>query len=274
MTTARKKLILLGTLASLAGALAAAGARCWDDVEGKEFRLDYPVPYEGTRALIGRPSPGKSWQSIDFAEPLRFKRVGETIEVFGYGALTLADFGEAHTGKYAMRATLRKAYTGGPVGFMTEYVVKTKDVRLVERLVAPVGRPGTRGILPGQLVIRTIGEGELQRLDDRYLIELPAKVTVSIMFGPSPDEYDFKLAVAKDGKALPLRRDRYGGELETMTAGVYELRIEPAEDPVPREPDRYWFYVVWGDASIGVGRLPGQEIHWKQVPEVSTSSGR
>jgi hypothetical protein len=267
--TVRRRLMLLGKLASLAGAIAAAG--CKDDLKNRTFPLEFPITPEQTAAVTGRPNKGRFRQSIYFAEPLRFTRVGETIEAFGYQALTLADFGEAHTGKYAMRATLRKGYTGGPAGFATEYVVDVEDVRLVQKLVPPPGPPGKRGILPGEVVIRAIPEGELRRVDDRYLIELPAKTSVYISFDPEPGEYAFRLSIAKDGTLLPLRHERHAEFFETISAGVHELHVTPPEAPALREPDRYSFDVVWGKASIG-GDLPTKEIHWRYVPGTPGSS--
>ena len=229
--------MLLGKLASIAGALAAAG--CKDDLKDRTFRLHYPITPEQTAAVTGRPSLGKVWQSIEFAEPLRFTRVGETIEAFGYEALTLADYGEAHTGKYAMRATLRKGYTGGPPGSATEYVVDVEDVHLVGRLVAPRAPLGKRGILPGEVVIRPIPAGELQHVDDRYLIELPAKASAHIYIYPLPEDYGFRLSVTRDSASMPIRTQSAHYGFETPSAGVYELRVLPAEGHMPREPASY-----------------------------------
>jgi hypothetical protein len=267
-----RKVVLVGKLASLAVALAAAG--CNDDLKDRTFRLDFPITREQTRAIAGRPELGVAWQSIVFAEPLRFRRVGETIEAFGYEALTLADLGEAHAGKFAMRATLRKGYTGGPAGFATEYVVGVEDVRLVGNLVPPPAPPGMRGIVPGEVVIRPIPEGGIRRVDDRYLIELPAKTSVHISFDPEPNEYEFKVIIAKDGTTLPLRHVRYSELFETESAGTHELHVMPAEASPSKEPDRYSFYVVWGEASIGATALPGEEIHWRSVSGVPASSAR
>jgi hypothetical protein len=266
--TLRRKLMLLGKLASLTGALVG----CKDDLKDRTFRLEQPGTVEQNLALVGRSRLGQYWQGIEFAEPLRFTRVGETVEAFGYKTLTLADFGEAHTGKYAMRATLRKGYTGGPAGSATEYVVDVVDARLVAKLVPPPAPPGKRGILPGEIVIRRIPAGELPRVDDRYLVELPAKVNAHVMFDPEPDKYDFKLSVEKDGTTLPLRYHNSAERFETASAGIHELRVTPAEAPAAREPDRYSFYVVWGEASIGSQLLPDEEIHWRPVADVSRSS--
>jgi hypothetical protein len=260
--TVRRRLMLLGKLASIAGALAAAG--CKDDLKDRTFRLEFPITREQTRAMVGRADLGAVWQMIVFAEPLRFKRVGETIEAFGYEALTLADYGEVHTGKYAMRATLRKGYTGGPAGFATQYVVDVEDVRLVGKLVAPPALPGRRGILPGELVVRDIGEGELQRLDDRYLVDLPAKSSIRISIYPLPEQYGFRLSVTRDGASMPLHTQSAHYEFETPSAGIHEVRVLPAEAPVPREPASYRLDVVWGDA-LTKGDLDSGDVQWRDV---------
>jgi hypothetical protein len=137
--------------------------------------------------------------------------------------------------------------------------------------VPPPAPPGKRGILPGEIVIRPIPEGEIRRVDDRFLIELPAKTSIHISFEPEPDEYVFRLSVAKDGTVLPLRHERHAEHFETVSAGVHELRVLPAEASASREPDRYSFDVVWGEASIG-GDLPTKWVHWRSVSGTSGSS--
>ena len=262
--------MLLGKLASLAGALAAVG--CKDNLKNKTFRLEFPITREQTRAMAGRPDLGEVWQSIVFAEPLRFTRVGETIEAFGYEALTLADYGEAHTGKYAMRATLRKGYTGGPAGFATEHVVDVEDVRLVGKLVPPLAPPGKRGILPGELVVREIAEGKLQQLDDRYVIELPTTADIRVSFQPFPEDYGFRFSVTKDGAPLPVRWENYSHRFATVSAGIYELRILPAEALVPKEPASYRFNVVWGEAS-SQGNMKRDYVQLRDVRTPAETSG-
>jgi hypothetical protein len=268
--TLRRKLMLLGKLASLAGALAAAG--CKNDLKDRTFRLEFPITPEQTAAVTGRPHLGNVWQSIVFAEPLRFTRVGEKIEAFGYETLTLADYGEAHTGKYAMRATLRKGYTGGPAGFATEYIVGVDDVHLVGKLVPPPAPPGMKGILPGEVVVRDIAEGDLQHLDDRYLIELPAKASIRVSFQPFPEDYGFVLTVTKDRSSLPVRWENYSHRFATSSAGIYELRVVPAEAPVPREPASYRFNVVWGEAS-SQGDMKRGYVQWREASGPTESGG-
>ena len=267
--------MLAGKLVLLAAAVVAAGAGCTEYVKFKRFRLDFTVSPEQTAAMIGEPGLGKTWQRITFAEPLRFGRVGETIEAFGYEALTLADSGEAHTGRYAMRATLRKGSPGGQPGPATEYVVDTEDVILVGELVAPLTPPGKRGILPGQIFVRAIREGELERLDDRLLIELPAKASVRISFVPFPQDYGFKLGVTRDGVSLPLPWKDDGYRFQTTSAGVHEIRVLPAGAPAAREPSSYRLSVVWGEAS-SQGDLKGDSIQWRNVrapPEAAATAG-
>jgi hypothetical protein len=300
MTRPRKKLVLLGKVAlvvALVVAVLAAGplvagaliARAlvalpriverWNvrseqrDLEDRTFRLDFATTPEQTAAVTGRQHLGEVWRGFVFAEPLRFKRIGETIEAYGYEAVTFADPGGAHTGEYAMRATLRKGYTGGPPGFATEYVVDVEDVRLIRKLAPPKAPPGKRGVVPGEVVIRLIPDGKLERVDDRYLIELPAKVGVSIWFDPSPDEYNVELSVTRDGSAVPLRYHDHAEQFETVSAGIYELRVRPAEPSASREPDRYSFNIVWGHSSIA-GDLPGRQIRWRAEGRSSGSSGR
>ena len=275
----------LWKLTPLAGTLAAAllaSACCKDNqkvehrknepaaddtmdcrLAGRTFRLEFPITEEQRQDVAGR-SAGKVRQSVVFAEPVCFPRKGETIEAFGYQTLTLAGLGEARTGKYAMRATLRNSAPAEKSESTTRHAVTVENVRLVEMLVAPTAPPDKRAILPGQVVVRAIREGELQRIDDRYLIELPAKANVSISITPPPERYGFRLSVTRGGAALPLRHVGGAQRLETVTSGVYELRVLPAEGPVSREPASYRLYVVWGEASIE-GDLNGADVQWRDA---------
>jgi hypothetical protein len=272
--------------ASFAGALVAAlhvpacckdkqskvehgkNERAADDITncrltGRTFRLEFPITEEQRRDVAGRPA-GKVRQSVVFAEPVCFPRVGETIEAFGYQTLTLAGLGEAQTGKYAMRATLRTSPAAEKSESPARYAVTVENVRLVEKLVAPAALPDKRAILPGQVVVRAIREGEIQRVDDSYHVELPGKANVSISITPPPEQYGFRLIVSRGGAPLPLRRAGGAHRLETVTSGVHELRVLPAEGPVSREPASYRLYVVWGDASIE-GDLNGADVQWRDV---------
>ncbi len=270
----------------LFGGVVGAGCTRGNDLADRTFKADFPVTREQTRALIKRPSMdslGEAWAMVRFADPLRFKRLDETVEAFGYEAVTLADLGEAHTGKYAMRATLRKGYTGGPAGSATELFVELDDVRLVEALSPPKAPPGKKGILPGQVVVRMIPEGELARLDDRYLVELPANRKVTVWFEPWPKDYGFKLSVAKDGAIVPFRPHRFEfdpsiaeslGAYDVLptSAGVYELRVLPA-DRASKQPDRYFFLITWGDELGTSGALADQKINWKDTAVKATGAG-
>jgi hypothetical protein len=268
-----EKLVLMGKLALVAGALVAAShmAGCCDnvlwseerDLEGK-FGVEMPIARAHALAMAGRPSEGEAWKLLGFAEPVHFSRTGDWIEVFGYQALTLADFGEAHTGKYAMRARLRAASSTGGGLSGVHYVMDVEDARLVAKLVAPRAPPGKRGILPGQVVVRDIREGELQRLDDRYLIELPGKVGAKVYIYPLPEDYAFRISVTEEGAAIPLQVESAHRRFETVRSGVYELRVQPAEAPVPREPARYRLDVVWGNAS-SEGNLGSGDVQWREV---------
>jgi hypothetical protein len=256
----RRKLMLLGKLALLAGALGAAPLvagcskeRLQDDLKDRTFQLDFPSFKEHTVALTGRPSLGKVWQSIKFAEPLHFTRIDETIEVFGYQALTLADFGEAHTGKYAMRATLRRKDSGGAAGFASKYVVDVEDVRLLRNLVAPAAPPGEKSILPGEVVVRPIvrlvGQDEIRNVDDWYLIDLPPQANARVFISPPPEDFAFVLTVSKDGVPLPLRYAHGSHRFETTSAGTYELCVQPARAYAAPHVTSYSLSVIWGNWS-------------------------
>ena len=268
-----KKLMLVGKLALMAGALVVAlqQAGCCDrvlwseerDLEGKR-RVEMPIALEHTLAMTGRPSEGKVWKLLGFAEPVHFRRTGEWIEVFGYQALTLADFGEAHTGKYAMRARLRMASSTGGGLSGVHYVMDVEDVRLVAKLVAPRAPPGKRGILPGEVVVRKLRQGELQRLDDRYLIELPGGVSAKATIYPLPEHYAFRISVTNEGAEVPLQVVSAHRFFETVRSGVYELRVQRAEAPAPKEPASYRLEVVWGNAS-SEGNLDSGDVQWREV---------
>jgi hypothetical protein len=255
-----RKAMLFGGLLSALGGLLGASSGCTrgggdvaksppdaaaKEPEGETLPLEFPITREQTRAIAGRPDLGKTWAIVTFGAPVHFDRVGQTVEAFGYEALTLADFGEAHTGKYAMNATLRKDYTGGPPGFATSLYVQVEDVRVVGKLTPPKAPPGAKAILPGQVVVRMIPAGELARVDDRYVIDLPANTLVTVWFDPIAKDYPFRLSVVKDGTAFPIREGR-DQDFDTASAGTYELRVLPA-GTATKEPDRYFFHVSWGN---------------------------
>jgi hypothetical protein len=269
-----RKAMLFGGLLSALGGLFGASSGCTrgggdvaksppdaaaKEPEGETLPLDFPIEPEQTRAIAGRPDLGKTWAIVTFAAPVHFNRVGETVEAFGYEALTLADFGEAHTGKYAMNATLRRGYTGGPPGSATSLYLQVEDVRVVGKLTPPKAAPGTKAILPGQVVVRMIPPGELARVDDRYVIDLPANTLVTVWFDPRPRDYSFRLSAAKDGTAFPIRKGR-DQDFDTASAGTYELRVLPA-GTATKEPDSYFFNVTWGISS-SKGDLREHQIKW------------
>jgi hypothetical protein len=271
--------MLLKKVVSFVGCLfgGAVGSGCTrgNDLADRTFKADFPVTREQTRALIKRPSMdslGEAWAMVRFADPLHFKRLDEAVEAFGHEAVTLADLGEAHTGRYAMRATLRKGYTGGPPGSATELFVELDDVRLVEALSPPKAPPGKKGILPGQVVVRMIPEGELARLDDRYLVELPANRKVTVWFEPWPNDYGFKLSVAKDGATLPMGARDFDNVFETTSASIYELRVLPA-DRAAKQPDSYFFYITWGNAFDTSGPLADRKIKFTDTAVKATGAG-
>jgi hypothetical protein len=260
-----RRAVMLKKLLSLVGGLIAAplGAGCTKaDLEGRTFQADIPMTEEQIQELTGKPSLVGT-KGMEFEDTLTFTRIDETIDVTGY---KLVDTGEngVHVGKFTTRATLRKGYTGGPPGSATEFFVEVDDKsRLVGELSLPKAPPGTRAIFPGQNVVRRIQEGELARLDDRYVIELPAGRIVQLHFTPwkgyfSPEaDYDFGLSLTKNGKALRVH-DRGKGyySFETTEAGLHEFRVR-AKGRAAQEPDRYCFYMFWG---TGV-RMSGSYLH-------------
>jgi len=272
---------MLRKLVSLVGGLVAAplGAGCTKaDLEGRKFRADISITPEQIQELTGKPSLAGTRSDMLFEDTLTFSRIDETVDVTAYMTVDTGENG-VRAGKFTTRATLRKGYTGGPPGSATELFVEVDDKsRLVEKLSLPKAPPGTNAIFPGQNVVRPIQEGELARLDDRYVIELPAGRTVTLYFTPgkgyfSPDaECEFDLSLTRNGKELRARDDGKGVySLETMETGLHEFRVR-AKGRVAREPDSYCFHIYWGTGVRSTGDYVFHVVNLRTVPATELSS--
>jgi hypothetical protein len=211
--------------------------------------------------LCGRDlSKREDWSFVAFGDPLQFGYTGDVITATAYSAVTFSD-GRACAGRYEMQATFEKGYTGGPAGSATEYFVTLDNIHLVERLKRPEAPPGVRAILPGECIIRPIADGELQRLDDKYVIDLPADRHATIVFVPFPEDCEFVVTVAHLGRAFGCE---FGGEtfgdtgfhFDTTTAGLYEIRVRASPEAM-KIPDHYDLHVIWGD-SLGLSGFAGE----------------
>jgi hypothetical protein len=272
---------MLKKLLSLVGGLIAAplGAGCTkSDLAGREFQARIPMTKEQVRELTGNPSLEEAACVMEFHDLITFRRLDETVDVTGYMTVTTTETGPVYAGKLTTRATLRKGYTGGPPGSATELFLDVDDKsRLVEKLSPPKAPPGTRAILPGQAVLRRIQEGELARLDDRYVIDLPAGKTVQLNFKPwkgyfSPDaEYEFGLSLTRNGTALRARHDKGTYFFETMEAGVYEFRVL-ARGRAAQEPDSYWFLIYWGTGVSISGDLAMPPVNMRPGPAAGAAA--
>jgi hypothetical protein len=279
-----RRAAMLKRLVSLLGSLVAAplGVGCTKGdvpakrtgLEAKTFKADFPVTEEQYRQIMRGRDRGDRFARLTFSETLRFSRLDETVETNGYDAETLGDDGEAYTGKFAMKATLRRGYTGGPPGSATELFVEVDDVRLVEVLSAPKAPPGAKALVPGQIVVRKIAVGELARLDDRYVIDLPAGKKAVLSFDPLPKQYPFVISVFKDGKSLPVKYDKLVGHLfDTAEAGIHELRVGSG-GPAAREPDSYSVYVFWGEGLSVGGPICDHRVGWRSPAAPGGSTTR
>jgi hypothetical protein len=221
---------------------------------------------------------------VAFGEPLGFNRAGETIAATAYEVITLLD-GQAVGGKYAMQATFVKGDSGGPAGSVTEYSVEVEGVRLVERLVRPPAPAGVKALLPGEFVLRKIRDGELLRVNEKYLVELPANKHAFVVFEPPPTDYPFQVSVSKNGVTVPApfvkeiphdwvyappegRAEGY--RFDTGTGGLFDIAVQ-GTPPTGQVPDRYQFYVGWGDA---LGRSSGFRPDWVELKDPSVGRSK
>lgn len=242
---------------------------------GREFEVDLQVTDDHFKELVGKAKEDLKVEHsiIRFSEPLAFTQIGETVDGTGYWAITLDDQSEAYAGRFSFRATLLRGYTGGPPGSATELFVRVEEgsTRLQEKIVTPKAPPGARAILPGQIVVRHVNEGELGRLDDKYVIDLPKTKDISLGFLPRQDDYAYKLSMSAHGEAVRLRGDGKGGyQFDATRAATYELRVKGGASA--REvPDGYRFCVRWGKSQLAAGELFVNRINWKVASPAGVS---
>lgn len=260
----------MGALFKKALGLAAvvAGTGCMDkfDPSGRTFQVPYSSPPGQATQLCPRIVDSKDAMAVAFAEPLRFSRIGETVEATLHETYTLQDLQEVCGGTYALKATLRKGSTGGPPGTASELFVEESDKRLSSRLSPPPRSPSARALTPGEVVIRPIAEGQLAGVHDRYLVTLPGPKRIYLRFDPFPVEYEFTTTVALAETAIPVTIEKDGSDryFETTRAGTYELTVRSNGVP-PRTPDRYSFFLVWGSPISVAGYVP--RTKWRTSPE-------
>jgi hypothetical protein len=272
----RKWLSLVGALAGI-GAGAGAGvpmlAGCTRGT-GASPRItrENPFPFmpEQRQELCGTAlSRRDDWTAIDFGELLEFNREGETINATAYSAVTFPD-GRVFGGKYAMQATFVKGDSGGPAGSVTEYSVEVEGVRLVERMVKPQAPDGVKAILPGEFVVRKIPDGDVTKVNETYVVELPANKRATVVFEPAPEDYAFRVSVSKDGVSVPTAfvKDTvfdWGYRFDTATGGLFSILVHGGGHP-DRIPYLYKFYVRWGDCLGERGTIRPDWLVWKELP--------
>jgi hypothetical protein len=232
---------------------------CSENLRNKTFELPLQGDKTHIHQLTGGRDREKDSQIVEFNELLRFKKIGQTVDAYTYWTLTQGSTGEAFGGQFAVQATLRKGYTGGPPGFATELFIETGPLRFVRSLPPPPAPPGARGIVPGQVVVRMIPQGELDKVDDRYLIDLPAISPVQVWMVPNQWEHGFDVSLAREGSFMPTRIDEGIYIFETNGGGIYELRIVGKAGP--KVPDRYSFALAWGHV-VDSGWLAARKVQW------------
>jgi len=247
------------------------GTGCMDkfDLSGRTFDVPFLKPPGQTLEVCPRWGESKERMEVAFAEPLRFKQVGETVDATLYDTYTLRDLHEVNAGVYVIRETLRKGGTGGPAGTASELFVEEGDRKLIQRPAPPKTSPGARALMPGEIVIRPVRSEELSSVNARYAVELPAHKRIRIRLDPFPVEYEFKTIVTHDGSdlAIQIERDSSDRFFETTNAGVYELTVRSG-GAARNEPDRYSFYISWGVPVAVSGYLP--IVNWHTRSDSST----
>jgi hypothetical protein len=237
---------------------------CSENLRNKTFEL----PLQGDKTQVHQITGGKQREEdsllITFDEPLRFKKVGQTIDAFTYLTLTQGSTGEAFCGQFAVQATLRKGYTGGPPGFATELFIEAGPLRFVKNLAAPPTPPGVRGIVPGQEVVRMIPQGQVDKVDDRYWIDLPLVNMVDVWVNPFRSEHELGITLTRENKPMASQPDVGHYVFKTDGPGIYEIRI--VGRAAAKEPDRYSFFVAWGHMSNSK-HLKACEVEWRRKPD-------
>jgi hypothetical protein len=262
----------MGALFNRALGLAAlmVGTGCMDkfDLSGRTFEVPYSKKPGELEELCPQWSSSKDRTSVAFAEPLRFTQLNEAIDAQVYETYLMRDLHQICAGTYKLKATLRRGATGGPAGTATELFVEVSDKRLIEQNSRPQPPPGFRPLLPGEIVVRQVAPGELTKIDDRYVIALPAGKKVRLEFVPARNEYEFKTTLKKAGAELAMTNDRESANrfFDTKDAGLYELTVTHG-GPAAKEPDRYSFFMTWGDPLSVTGYL--SIVKWRPAADAA-----
>lgn len=165
-----------------------------------EMELQFGTAPDMDKDPCGKSSKdeGDNWSLVGFSEPAIFRWIGDTTTVSAYQTYTRTDGdGFACGRRYNVRARLSE----GDYGDSRVYV---QSVSLAEKFVRPAAPAGWRPLIPGEFVYRALKLRDLQQLDDKYIIELPATKTGRIRIAPWPDEYRFAITVTNRTAEVPL----------------------------------------------------------------------
>ncbi|MBN1960761.1 MAG: hypothetical protein JW841_07420 [Deltaproteobacteria bacterium] len=252
----RKWLSIVGSLSSavsgVVGLISTSG--CSLPPEERYVYEENPFPFRPDKIeeLCGYPVVGgPNFTSISFGDKIKFERwvYGKPINAIAYKVFTISD-GRIFGGKYGMKATSMKGDSGGLIGSVTEYWIEVEDVHLIERLIKPQTPPGVRGILPGEVVVREIPDGDVSKVNDAYLVELAPQKKASISIEPDPSEYIFNIQVSQNGEPVAIAHlndpieDGYG--FDTKDGGIFKIEIK-SDAKFDRKPYFYKFYIRWSD---------------------------
>jgi hypothetical protein len=209
-----------------------------------------------------------------FSDWIGFSHIGQTKDACGYGVLTSKD-NTVVTGKYTMKATLRQATTGGPMGSATERYIEVDQLKLAQRTVRPgkkvFERP--RVVVPGERIVRMISPKESE-VDDTYLINfgLPPNTKVWVdFFGEekarqplvdrSVDRY-YRLKLTNEaGLEIPFESFNSRDFFHTRAVEKYLLRIT-ATMRSDNRPDRYVIVITFGGFPGGSDDYDHSRAKW------------
>jgi len=175
------------------------------------------------------------------------------VDATAWGTFTFRD-GTACATKYAMKATLHRFETGGPLGMEFRRGVVIHDIHPLSRVLPPQVPGNWIPLVPGQVVRRTVRFGECEEMLDDYAIAVPPNQELRISLEhDSAFDPDSGLRVAIDGVSeddgTQLVSVRPSGDLgfKTKSGGNCRIRVVCQSGP-QKSSAQYRMIVYWGKA--------------------------
>ena len=184
----------------------------------------------------------RSWSDEKFSYTHRL----ETPAVASAWATVTLRPGVACGGRFTMEATSFASDNGGPPGdTSTDYTTTVKNIRLVDRFVAPVAPPGTTPLIPGEVSLKTFRRDECPGGSHTFAIRLPARQITVTTLSNQPSALKVS-QVLRNGATLPMEEVwPTVHTFETSEERTYQFRVQCAA-PFAGKELSYYLDVTWG----------------------------